>query len=335
MNQTQGKIEDIDIAVLAEKLIPAAAERIRPYVRETYLQRSDFYSQLCQADVYLKCENLQHTGSFKLRGALNKVIQSDDNAELVAASTGNHGKAVAFAARKFGRKVTVFAPESANAGKLQAIRRLGAEVQFAGSDCLEAEHEARRFSNEQNATYISPYNDLEVIAGQGTIGWEICQQIKNADAVFASVGGGGMLAGIAACIRSQVPACQFIGCSPENSKVMIESIASKKILDLSSTATLSDGTAGGLEANSITFPLCCELLDQTVTVTEQEIAEHLLRFVDEHGMLIEGAAAVCLASLDKVKQDLKGKEVVILLCGANVSSKQLLHAKQLTEQTVN
>ncbi len=319
---------------LADQVV-SAFERVRPFVRETDLQHSPFYSELCGANVYFKCENLQHTGSFKLRGALNKFLQLSPEQQsqgIVAASTGNHGKAVAYIARKFGVTATVFAPDNAVASKLEAIREMDADVQLAGSDCIEAEESARNFALGNSSIYISPYNDLDVIAGQGTIGFEICKQLSQVDALFASVGGGGMISGVAAFTRSRFPQCRIVGCSPDNSKVMIESLTAGKLLDLPSTETLSDGTAGGVEPDSITFDLCRELIDQSVTVSESEIAKQLVQFIDSHEMRIEGAAAVSIASLIKCREQFKGQNVVVILCGENISPEQLAKLTSSTQR---
>ncbi len=311
--------------------ISEAQKRIDPFVRETYLQHSAFYSELTGANVYFKCENLQLTGSFKLRGALNKYLSLTDSQRrlgVVAASTGNHGKAVAFATRignpETPRPCIIFAPQDADPIKLEAIGRLGAEVRLAGNDCVEAELRARDFSEQLSPTYISPYNDPIVVAGQGTIGIEICNQLEHVDAIIGSMGGGGMLSGIATFVKSRFPDCQIIGCSPKNSNVMIQSLAAGRLLDLPSTNTLSDGTAGGVESGSITFELCQQLITQTVSVSETEIANCLIQFIDNHGMLIEGAAAVAIAALLRSGEQLSGMNVVVVLCGANISSQRLM-----------
>ena len=306
--------------------IAIAYKRIAPFIHETYLQHSAFYSELTGANVYFKCENLQRTGSFKLRGATNKYLSlapEQQKRGVVAASTGNHGKAVAYAAKQLKGTCTIFAPENADAIKLAAIKSLGAVVRQAGSDCIEAEAAARAFAEQENCVYISPYNDPLVIAGQGTTGLEICNQLEQVDAVIASVGGGGMIGGIASYVKSRFPNCQIVGCSPENSNVMIQSLAAGKLLDLPSEDTLSDGTAGGVEPGSVTFELCRQFITKTVSVTESEIANSLVEFINHEGMLIEGAAAVSIAALKREQKKLANKNVVVVLCGANIGTKRL------------
>lgn len=272
--------------------------------------------------MFFKLENLQHTGSFKARGALNKVLtlaRDELACGVVAASTGNHGAAVAFAAGKVGARAVVFVPENASRDKLNMVERLGAEVEFHGDDCMVAEVAARRHAEEQGMTYISPYNDPMVVGGQGTIGVELERQLERIDAVFVSLGGGGLVSGIAAYLKSVRPGVRVVGCSPENSQVMIQSVKAGEILDLPSQPTLSDGTAGGVERGAITFDLCRALVDDYVTVTEDEIAESWREFTGAHHMMIEGAAAVAIASFMKLRAQFAGRNVVVVLCGANIS----------------
>jgi threonine dehydratase len=306
----------------AAREIRAAESRIRPHVRETYLELSPHYSNLGGAAVFFKLENLQYTGSFKARGALNKVLSLDREAldrGVVAASTGNHGAAVAFAAARAGTRAIVFVPENASPDKLETIERLGAEVRFHGDDCMLAEVFARRFAGDHGMTYVSPYNDPLIVGGQGTVAVELDRQLDWIDAVFVSLGGGGLISGIAAHLKTVRPDVTVVGCSPENSQVMIQSVRAGKILDLPSRPTLSDGTAGGVERGAITFDLCRELVDDFVTVTEEEIADHWREFTTTHHMMIEGAAAVAIASFMKLRDRFAGHNVVVVLCGANIS----------------
>ncbi len=305
--------------------IEEAYDRIGSFVRATYLQHSEHYSSLTGANVFFKCENLQFTGSFKLRGATSKYLSltlQEQQSGVVSASTGNHGKAVAYIAKQMNGACTIFAPENSEATKLAAIERLGAKIVLAGTDCVEAELAAREFSISRGCVYISPYNDPLVVAGQGTVGLEICNQLDQVNAVIASVGGGGLIAGIAGFVKSRFPNCEIVGCSPKNSNVMFQSLDAGKLLDAPSLETLSDGTAGGIEQGSITFGLCQRLITQTVSVSESEIAESLIEFTNHHGMLIEGAAAVAIAALLKLKHDFVGKNVVVVLCGSGISAER-------------
>ena len=303
-----------------------AERRIRPYVRETILEHSPVLSELGGANVYCKLENLQHTGSFKARGALSKLLSLTEEQRacgVVTASSGNHGAAVAYSLGKLGATGIVFVPQIADPAKVQAIERLGAEVRFFGQDCAEAEVHARDYAAQHGMVYVSPYNDPQVIGGQGTIGVELVRQLEPIDVVYASLGGGGLISGISALLKSVQPVVQVIGCSPQNSQVMIQSVRAGRILDLPSLPTLSDGTAGGIEPGAITFELCQALVDGYLTVTEEEIRAALLLFVEAHHMLIEGAAAVAVAAYLKSSERFVGKNVVIVICGANISLQTL------------
>jgi threonine dehydratase len=316
------KLKSKDVA--AE--VRSAESRIRPHVRETYLEHSPYYSQVGQANVYFKMENLQHTGSFKVRGALNKLLSlppGDLSRGVVAASTGNHGAAVAFALGKLGATGVVFVPEDSLPDKVGIIKRLGAEVRFYGDDCAHAEAYARRYAADNSMTYVSPYNDRQVVGGQGTIAVELERQLDPIDAVFVSLGGGGLISGIAGYLKSIRPDVSIVGCSPENSQVMIQSVQAGEIIDLPSLPTLSDGTAGGVERGAITFDLCRALVDEYVTVTEEEIADNLREFMRTRHTMIEGSAAVAIASFMKSRDRFAGKNIVVVLCGANISMETL------------
>ena len=306
--------------------VKAAESRIRPYIRQTYLEPSSYFSEISGANIFFKCENLQHTGSFKARGAMNKLL-SLKSAELekgvVTASTGNHGAAVAFALSQLEANGIVFVPSHAASSKVEAIKRLGAEVRYYGTDSVEAEAYARQYARDQGLTFISPYNDPQIIGGQGTIGIELARQLEHIEAVFVALGGGGMISGIAGYLKRHWPDCRIIGCSPANSQVMIQSIKAGEILDLPSQPTLSDGTSGGVEPGSITFPLCQELVDGYETVTEEEIKRWLRQYLFSHHMLIEGSAAVPIAAMLKRSDELQGQNVVIILCGANIDLETL------------
>ncbi|HEU5014547.1 MAG TPA: threonine/serine dehydratase [Roseiflexaceae bacterium] len=302
--------------------IQQAEQRIRPYIRETPLEESLALSQISDADVLVKLENLQHTGSFKLRGALNKLLSlaPDERARgVVAASSGNHGAALAYALRLLGAHGTIFVPEHASPVKVAAMQRYGARVERHGDDSVITEAHARRYADEHGMAYVSPYNDLAVVSGQGTIGVELARQTEHLDAVFVSVGGGGLAAGIAGYLKTVWPHVRIVGCLPENSPVMARSVAAGQIVDMSSLPTLSDGTAGGIEPGAITFALCQQLIDEFVLVSEEQIAAAMRVFIEAHHMLIEGAAGVAVAGYSKQQQAWRGQRVAIIICGANIS----------------
>ena len=321
-----GYLKHYIVAMDIRKEVQQAESLIRDYIRETPVEVSHCLSDATGAGVNFKCENLQYTGSFKFRGAVNKMLSLTNEERrrgVVAASTGNHGMAVALAMKKLGTGGVVFVPHGASTTKVSAIETYGAEVRYHGDDCVEAEAFARHYAHENEMTYVSPYNDARIIGGQGTVGVELERQLNKIDAVFVALGGGGLITGIAGYMKSENPRIRIIGCSPQNSPVMIESIKAGKIVEMESKPTLSDGTAGGIEEGAITLNLCRELMDDTVLVTEDEIASALRQFMEKHHMLIEGSAAVAIAAFLKQAETWAGKRVVIVLCGANISLKTL------------
>lgn len=309
-----------------EEEIKEAHSRIAPHVRRTYLEHSLYYSKMTGAEVFFKCENLQHTGSFKLRGALNKILSLSKNEldkGIVTASTGNHGAAVAYALRIAGASGTVYVPGNASESKLANIQKYGAEIEVFGTDSNESEKRARKVGEETGAVYVSPYNDPLVVAGQGTVGIEMHEQLPDLEAVFVSVGGGGLISGIGGYLKSVRPEVRIVGCSPENSRVMEESVRAGRLLELESLPTLSDGTAGGVDRDSITFEMCREFVDDWVSVTEDEIRESLVGFIDAEHQLIEGSAAVAIAAFLKTAEKYRGRKVAIVLCGGNIGTSVL------------
>lgn len=303
-------------------MIAAAAGRIGPWIRRTPLDPAPHFGELTGARVYLKLENLQHTGSFKLRGAVNRLLclnEAEREAGCVAASSGNHGAALAYAMQRLGIRGTVFVPENTSQPKQDAIRRAGAELRFFGTDGLDTENHARAYARAAGLTYLSPYNDPEVIAGQGTCGLEIAEELPDLDAAFVAVGGGGLIGGIGSWLKSLNPSVSIVSCQPAASPVMTRSIEAGGIVDIPSEPTLSDGTAGGIEAGSITFELCREVVDEYVTVSEEEIAAAMRAFIDTHHMLLEGAAGVALAGLLASGGRYAGQRVAVVICGGNIS----------------
>lgn len=303
-----------------------AEQRIRPFVRETPLDHTAYLSELTGVELLLKLENTQHTGSFKVRGAINALLcltAAQQSRGIVAASSGNHGMATAFGMRALGISGVVFVPEDASPTKVAAIRALGAEVRQYGQDCLVAEIAARQYALDQGMSYISPYNDLRVVAGQGTLGVELERQAGQLDALFIAVGGGGLVSGVAAYLKAQWPQLLVVGCQPERSAVMAESVRAGRIVELPDPPTLSDGTAGGIEAGSVTFPLCQRLVDRFELVSEAEIAAAMRLAIETQHTLIEGAAGVALAAFLRSAEAFRGKRVAVVLCGANVSAETL------------
>jgi len=303
-----------------------ASTRIADLVRETPVDYSYRFSADTGAEIFFKLENLQYTGSFKLRGAANRLMTltpGQREAGCVAASSGNHGAAVAYAMRKLGIEGVIFVPEQTSKAKVDAIRSYGGDVRFFGSDGLDTELHARAYAGEHGMFYVSPYNDSEVIAGQGTCGIEIAGSVPELDTLYVAVGGGGLVSGVASVLKSCNPAVRIVGCQPEASAVMAHSVEAGRIVDEPSRTTLSDGTAGGVEQDAMTFELCRELVDEFVLVSEAEIAQAMRRFIDFEHQLIEGAAGVALGAMLKQQEAVAGRRVVVLICGGNVSRETL------------
>ncbi len=311
------------IDVTAE--VRAAEDRIRPYLLTTPVVPAVGLTGAIGSPVVLKCENLQHTGSFKARGALSKTLSlspSELARGIVTASTGNHGAAVAHAARIVGADALVVVPDNANPSKLAAIERLGARIHVHGSDSVESEMGARALAAERGATFISPYNDPQVIGGQGTLGLELLAQVDGLAVVYVAVGGGGLASGTAGIIKALSPATRVIGCSPAASAVMYHSLKAGHVLDMPSEPTLSDGTAGGVEVDAITFDILGALLDDFVTVGEDAIRRAFLDLIEVEHLLVEGSAAMAYAAARAHAGSVEGTTAVIL-CGGNVGVDKL------------
>ena len=309
-----------------KSLVDAAETRIRTHVRETPLEYSAVLSGLTGAAVHLKLENLQRTGSFKVRGAFNRLLTLGEgwrDRGIVAASSGNHGAAVALAMGVTGIAGIIFVPSSASRAKVDKIRNLGADVQFAGEESGATELFARSYAAEHHMTYVSPYNDEAVIAGQGTIGAELARQLPAIDAVVASVGGGGLIAGIAGYLKAARSDMVAVGVSARNSNAMAASVRAGRVVETTHLETLSDGTAGGIESGAVTFDLCRSLVDDFVDVDEPAIRSALRLFIESHAMLCEGAAALAISGLLTAREKLRGKTVAVIVCGANIAADTL------------
>ncbi|HTP34692.1 MAG TPA: threonine/serine dehydratase [Candidatus Acidoferrales bacterium] len=296
--------------------ILAAHERLAGYVRETPLEWS------AAVGAFLKLEHLQHTGSFKFRGASNKIamLPVEQAAKgVITASNGNHGLGVAAAARARGIAAGVYVSSHVSPAKARRIAAMGACIHPAGDDPLTAELAARRAAEESGRVYISPYNDCDVIAGQGTVAVEMQRQMPELDAVFVAVGGGGLIGGIGAFLKEAAPRTEIVGCWPENSPVMFECLQAGAIVEVAEQPTLSESTAGGLEPGSVTFDLCRRVIDRGVLVTENEILAAMQLVLEEEHWVIEGAAGVAVAAFLKEAKRYEGKKAAVVLCGRNLS----------------
>ena len=308
-----------------------AHQSLRPQVAVTALTHSAPLSAQTGCEIYLKCEHLQHTGSFKFRGASNKILALTDQQKhqgVITASSGNHGQAMALAGLRAGVPVTVYTTTHASPTKLAAIKAFGANIISLDTDPLSVELEAARQAQAQNQLFISPYNDADIIAGQGTIGAELVEQLPDVDAVFIAVGGGGLISGIGAALAHLKPGTDIIGCWPENAPTLQRSLEAGEIIEMQEQDTLSDGTAGGIEPGSITFPLCQQVVNKTVLVTEQEIRDAMKAIARFERWMVEGAAGVALAGAIKLAAEYQGKNVAVVLCGRNILLEKFIGAIQ-------
>ncbi|MCZ6829280.1 MAG: threonine/serine dehydratase [Gammaproteobacteria bacterium] len=302
--------------------IQEAHQALRPQVLTTPLEYSVLLSEELGCEVYFKCEHNQRTGSFKYRGASNKIRLLSDAVSkqgVITASTGNHGQGLALAGRGRQVPVTVYAPASASAAKLKKIELYGATIELVEGDALAAELAAGKAARERGMTFVSPYNDLDIIAGQGTVGMEIAEQLPPADAVFIAVGGGGLITGAASALKQLQPQVEIVACWPEVAHSMHACLQAGKIVAVAEAETLSDGTAGGVEPGSVTFELCQQLIDRQVLVSEEEIAGAMRSLADQEQWMVEGAAGVALAALVRCRDEYQGKKVVVVLCGRNIT----------------
>lgn len=307
--------------------IRQAADRINGHVLKTPLFYSTYLSALNNGEVYLKLESEQYTGSFKARGALNKVLKlspEERGKGLVTASTGNHAQGFARALTIAGAKGTVYLPTNAEQSKIEALKYYDAKLEYHGDDPLTTELYAKEIAAQTGQVWVSPYNDWDVIAGQGTIGVEITEELEDVEAVFGCIGGGGMMSGVATWIKEVSPATKMVGCLPANSPEMYLSVQKGEVVMLDEyMPTLSDGSAGGLEEDSITFNICRELIDSYELVEEAKIAERIKYMVDKHHKIVEGAAAVALSAFMDNADQYRNQRVVIIICGANITTSKL------------
>jgi len=312
---------EIKIVNVKEEALEAE-KRIRQYIRETPVEYSPYFSQEGSCRVFLKLENHQLTGCFKLRGAMNKFFSlSKEQRErgIVTASSGNHGVAVAYLLNKFDSKGTIYLPENASQAKIEALCLYGADLKFYGNDCVKTEAMARKTAEKEGLEYISPYNDPKILGGQATAGIELERQVEKIDAVLIPVGGGSLVAGIAGYLKSVNEDIEIIGCQPENSAVMYESVKAGKIIEMESKPTISDGTSGGIEPGAMTLDVCKEFVDDYILVTEDEIKGAIKLCLERHYMLVEGAGALSVASFNKEKKRFRNKNVVLIISGAKIS----------------
>lgn len=313
-----------DEASTADSVV-AASERLAPYGLATPL----LPARCLVPHAHFKCENLQRTGSFKIRGALNKLLlltAAERERGVVTSSTGNHGLAVAEALRLTSGRGTVVVSSLASPYKIERLTKAGLEVVVSDGDPMAAELEARALADREGRVYISPYNDADVLAGQGTVAVEMLEQRPDIEAVFVAVGGGGLVSGIASYLKSVRPDVLIVGCWPEHAAAMYESVRAGRLIEVPDEPTLSDATAGNIEPGAITLPYCRELIDELVLVSEADIALAMRDAMLTDHMVIEGAGGVAIAgwrTFTASRPRLADHESAVILCGGNVSATTL------------
>ncbi|MDP3261444.1 MAG: pyridoxal-phosphate dependent enzyme [Tabrizicola sp.] len=309
-----------DIVTASAARSVQARRRIRPHIHETPLipARNGHGGTLM-----FKAENFQLTGSFKIRGAASVMTAAASDQPMITASSGNHGIGAARAAQSLGRKLTVVLPESVVPEKLAKIRSYGVEVVLHGAETGLAEQHAQHLARTTGARYVSPYNDADVIAGQGTIGLELLDQAAQIDTVFIAMGGGGLVSGIGAVLKAFSPATRIIGAAAEASQALALSMAAGRVVDCNHDDTLADAVAGGIDPDTLTLPLATAVIDEVVTCSEAEILAALRILAQEENLLVEGAAALALAACLKRGGAVAGKTSVVLLCGGNFDGARL------------
>ena len=300
--------------------VEAARQRLSKAIYASPCAYSETLSRLTGSRCFVKLENLQMTGSFKERGAANKLLTLSDAERargVVAASAGNHGLAVAFHSERLGIRSVIVMPEWAPLIKVTSARYHGAEVVLAGANYDEAYAHARQIQTERGLTFIHPFDDPAVIAGQGTLGLELLEQCPDMDAVVVPVGGGGLIAGVALAIKAKTPKVQIVGVQAEEIAAMKASLAAGRRVTLPAGPTIADGIAVR-EVGERTFELARRHADAVVTVNEEEIANAILLLLEIEKTVVEGAGATTLAALVNRKIPLQGKTVVLVLSGGNI-----------------
>ena len=298
-----------------------AQRRIQGIVRRTPLEDSPFFSDAGGGEVYLKLENLQLTGSFKIRGALNKMLQlspEERRRGIVTASAGNHAQGIGYGAKMLGIEATIVVPRNTPKTKIEAIRRYGVDLIIHGENYDEAEKKARELEREQSKVYVSPYNDYDIIAGQGTVGLEMWEEKNDLEVVLVPVGGGGLISGVALALKSLNPDIEVIGVQSKASPVMYESIKQGRIVEVPMKESIAEGLHGGIEKDSVTFDLVKELVDDIILVEEEDIGNAIALLLEHHHQVAEGAGAVGLAALMRGEKRFAGRRIGVVISGGNI-----------------
>lgn len=296
----------------------SAKKRVDEVILETRLIHSDAFSEECGNDVYIKPENLQKTGAFKIRGAYNKIMKLSDEAKqkgLIASSAGNHAQGVAYAAKKLGVKATICMPAHTPLIKVDATKAHGADVVLYGEVYDEAYAKAVELQKSEGYTFVHPFDDEDVMEGQGTIALEILDELPDADYILVPIGGGGLISGIACAAKQINPAVKIVGVEPEGAASALAAIEDDEVVRLSEVNTIADGTAVK-EIGAKTFEYIKKYVDEIITVNDYELMEAFLMLVEKHKLVAEGSGILALAGLKKLH--CKRKKVVALISGGNI-----------------
>ena len=296
----------------------SAKKRVDEVILETRLIHSEAFSEECGNDVYIKPENLQKTGAFKIRGAYNKIMKLDDEAKakgLIASSAGNHAQGVAYAAKKLGVKATICMPAHTPLIKVDATKAHGADVVLYGEVYDEAYAKAVELQKSEGYTFVHPFDDEDVMEGQGTIALEILEELPDADYILVPIGGGGLISGIACAAKLMNPSVKIVGVEPEGAASALAAIEDDEIVRLSEVNTIADGTAVK-EIGAKTFEYIKKYVDEIITVNDYELMEAFLMLVEKHKLVAEGSGILALAGLKKLH--CKRKKVVALISGGNI-----------------
>ena len=295
-----------------------ARERLGTVIEKTKLIHSNVFSDESGNDVYIKPENLQKTGSFKIRGAYNKIAKLTEEEKtkgVIAASAGNHAQGVAFGAQKLGIKAIIVMPKHTPLIKIEATKRYGAEVILFGDVFDDAYVHARELQKEKGYTFIHPFDDEDVIEGQGTIALEVLEEVPDADIILVPVGGGGLISGIAAASKLKNPQIKIIGVEPEGAASAIEALKNGRVVELEEANTIADGTAVK-RIGDTPFEYIKKYVDDIVTVSDYELMEAFLLLVEKHKIIAENSGILSVAGLKKL--DVKGKKIISILSGGNI-----------------
>ena len=304
----------------------AARSRMGHLIRETPLEFSQFLSDLCGGEVWLKLENQQLNGSFKARGALNKILQLSDEERgrgIVTASSGNHAQGVGYAARMLGINATIVVPGNTPNVKIDAIRRYGVELVVHGEEYMDAERLAREMEKGEGRTFVSPYNDLAVIAGQGTIGLEMMEAMPDLETVLVPVGGGGLVSGVGCAVKGIDASVEVVGVQSVASRVMCESIKRGRIVDMELEDSVAEALHGGIEEGSVTFDMCQKYVDDFIIVQEKTIVKAIAKLLSRQHQIVEGAGAVGVAAIMENPERFRGRKAGAVVSGANIDEKLL------------